>query len=246
MRLLSCGGCELAQVVCDADDGPFGPHFLDTPQQELAECSRLFDLSEHRFDHLLAQSIAAAMASAPELGAHPGEERSGLEPPLGGGGGGSVLPPPSRDVAVDPPPAERAKIGSRAVTGVGRDFLRIALEIGLDGIEQRSKLRLIAPIGVEGVRHDDLRRRIDRGLRVVALDVAVFGLQNAAVRIGEVALALAVGLILGWRRRGNSVCEAIMMEGKGVSYGYRERPAGRLVPARPFFIGNPGWARSNA
>ncbi|MGA7530970.1 MAG: hypothetical protein WBW27_03655, partial [Pseudolabrys sp.] len=24
----------------------------------------------------------------------------------------------------------------------------------------------------------------------------------------------------------NSVCEAIMMEGKGASYGYRERPAG--------------------
>ena len=107
-----------------------------------------------------------------------------------------MLLPPSRDVAVDPPPAERAKIGSRAVTGVGRDFLRIALEIGLDGIEQRSELRLIAPIGVEGVRHDDLRRRIDRGLRVVALDVAVFGLQGADVRIGEVALALAVGLIL--------------------------------------------------
>ncbi len=72
-----------------------------------------------------------------------------------------MLLPPSRDVAVDPPPAERAKIGSRAVTGVGRDFLRIALEIGLDGIEQRSELRLIAPIGVEGVRHDDLRRRIE-------------------------------------------------------------------------------------
>jgi hypothetical protein len=27
----------------------------------------------------------------------------------------------------------------------------------------------------------------------------------------------------------NSVCEAIMMEGKGASYGYRERPAGPTV-----------------
>src|SRR5579883_848415 len=139
------------------------------------------------------------MAGAPELGAHPGEQRAGLERPLGGGGRGPVLLPPRRDVAVDPPPAERAKIGGRAVAGIGRDLLRIALEMGLDGVEQRRELRLIAAVIVEGVRHDDLRRRIDRSLRVVALDVAVLGLQDAAVRIGEIALRLAVGLAL--RRR---------------------------------------------
>src|SRR5579883_2040749 len=71
--------------------------------------------------------------------------------------------------------------------------------MGLDGVEQRRELRLIAAVIVEGVRHDDLRRRIDRSLRVVALDVAVLGLQDAAVRIGEIALRLAVGLAL--RRR---------------------------------------------
>jgi len=31
-----------------ADHRPFGPHLLDAAQQELAEASRLFDLSEHR------------------------------------------------------------------------------------------------------------------------------------------------------------------------------------------------------
>jgi hypothetical protein len=32
--------------VGGADHGPFGAHFLDAPQQELAEAARLFDLSE--------------------------------------------------------------------------------------------------------------------------------------------------------------------------------------------------------
>jgi hypothetical protein len=38
------------------------------------------------------------------------------------------------------------------------------------------------------MRHDDLRRAIDHGLGIEALDVAVLGLEDAALRIGEVAL----------------------------------------------------------
>src|SRR5215217_7258665 len=44
------------------------------------------------------------------------------------------------------------------------------------------------------MRDDDLHGPIDSGLRVVALDVAILGLQDAALRIGEVALRLAIGL----------------------------------------------------
>jgi hypothetical protein len=90
-------------------------HFLDSRQQELTKAHRLLDLPEHRLDHLLAQPIAAAMAGAPELGGHPGEERAGLGRPLGDGRRGSVLWASGRDVAFDPSPAERAKIGRRAV-----------------------------------------------------------------------------------------------------------------------------------
>ena len=36
--------------------------------------------------------------------------------------------------------------------------------------------------------HDDLRLRVDRGLRIVAMDVAVLDLEDAALGIGEVAL----------------------------------------------------------
>src|SRR5829696_6099923 len=47
------------------------------------------------------------------------------------------------------------------------------------------------------MRDDDLHGPIDSGLRVVALDVAILGLQDAALRIGEVALRLAGGLRFG-------------------------------------------------
>ena len=40
-----------------ADYGPFGAHFRYAPQQELAEAASLFDLSEHRFHHLLSHPV---------------------------------------------------------------------------------------------------------------------------------------------------------------------------------------------
>jgi hypothetical protein len=46
------------------------------------------------------------------------------------------------------------------------------------------------------VSHDDLCLGINRGLRVVALNVAVLSLEDAAFRIGEVALRFRF-----WRRR---------------------------------------------
>lgn len=72
-----------------------------------------------RLDHLLAQPIADAIAGAPQLGEHPGEERAGLGRPLGGGGLAAVFLSSARDVAFDPPPPQRAQIGSRAVACIG-------------------------------------------------------------------------------------------------------------------------------
>jgi hypothetical protein len=45
---------ELGEVVRGADDGPFGAHFFDAPQQELPESSCLFELFEHRLHNLLS------------------------------------------------------------------------------------------------------------------------------------------------------------------------------------------------
>ena len=78
-----------------------------------------------------------------------------------------MLLSPGRDIALDPPPAQRPKICCRAVTCIGRRFVRVAAQIGLDAIEQRSELRLIAAVVAEGVGDDDLLLRVDRGLRVI-------------------------------------------------------------------------------
>jgi hypothetical protein len=67
------------------------------------------------------------------------------------------------------------------------------------------------------VGDDDLRRGIDRSLRIVALDVAVLGLEDAALPIGEVVLRLAIGTVR------NFVPEAIVMERGESSHCYRER-----------------------
>lgn len=163
------------RFVGGADQRPFCLHLLDPAQQELTEVSCLLDLAEHRLDHLLAQPIAAAIAGAPELGGHPGEERAGLGRPLGGCGLAAVCLSSGRDVAPDPPSAQRAQIGSRAVACIGRYLVRIAAQIGLDGVEQGSELRLVAAVVIERARNDDLRRRINCGLGCALLAGSYFG-----------------------------------------------------------------------
>jgi hypothetical protein len=44
--------------------------FSTPPQQELAESARLFDLSEHRFHHLLSQSIGRFEAAVVDFLSH--------------------------------------------------------------------------------------------------------------------------------------------------------------------------------
>ena len=59
-----------------ADHGPFGAHFLDAPQQELAEAACLFDLSEHWFHYLLSQSVGRFEAAVVDLLSHSLGQRS--------------------------------------------------------------------------------------------------------------------------------------------------------------------------
>src|SRR6478672_7821051 len=115
MKVLMRRPGRVSEVMDGADHRPFALHLLDSPQEELAEPSRLLDLSEYRLDHLLAQAVAAAMAGAPEPAGHPGEKRAGFGRPLRGSGLTAVLLSSGCDVAFDPSPAQRAKIGGRAV-----------------------------------------------------------------------------------------------------------------------------------
>src|SRR5882757_7890327 len=140
----SACGCEFCEVVGGADHSPFGFDLVDAAQEELAEASCLLDLAEDRLDDLFSQSIPASITCALELCAHSGDERAGFELPFCRGRLGAVLLPSGGDVALDPAPTERAKIGLRAIACIGRRFVRVRPEIGFDGIEQGRKLRLIA------------------------------------------------------------------------------------------------------
>ncbi|MCP3468697.1 hypothetical protein [Bradyrhizobium sp. CCGUVB23] len=71
----------------------------------------------------------------------------------------------------------------------------------MDAIDQRHQLAMVARARRQPVCNDDLRFAIDGRLRVITLDEAVFGFENAAFRIGEVALGLC-GRLVGWRRGG--------------------------------------------
>src|SRR6202051_1583193 len=58
---------QLEEVVDGADDSPLGAHFFEAAQQELAETTGLFDLSEHRLGQLLAQPGGAPVPARPYL-----------------------------------------------------------------------------------------------------------------------------------------------------------------------------------
>ncbi len=202
-----CGGVsELGEVVNEADESPFEANLVEPAQAELPEAARLFDLSEHRLDHLLAQPVSAAPSGAPDLSRHDGNQANWLGL-AGAGSCGTMLLPAGGDIAGDAAPGELGEVLVRAVAGIGRSFLRQAAGIGLDGVEQGRELVLIARRIAERAGNDDLVVGIDRGLGIVALDEAVLGAQDAAVRVGEVALRLILGeRVLGWllARRGGA------------------------------------------
>lgn len=105
----------------------------------------------------------------------------------------------SCDVSADTAIGQGLQVRLAQIAVVGRCFLRLGAEIGLDAVEQPHELPVIAHVRGETVRNDDLGLCIDSDLRIVALDITVLGQENAAVRIGEVTLRFAVGL--GGRRR---------------------------------------------
>src|SRR6266704_4523046 len=91
-----CEGEKFQEIVGGADHGPLGTYFLDAAQQELAEAACLFDLSEHRFHHLLSQSVRRFEAAVVDLFAHQSRQRSTNFSVLGGW----VLGTSGRDIAV--------------------------------------------------------------------------------------------------------------------------------------------------
>src|SRR5258705_13973242 len=79
-------------------------------------------------------------------------------------------------------------------------MLRLAAEIGLDGLDQGHQALIVAALR-QFVRDNDLGACVDRGLCIVGLNEAILRLHDAAFRIGEVALRLGIGLVRRRRRR---------------------------------------------
>src|SRR6516225_3441376 len=61
---------EFEKIVGGADKSPLGAHLFEAAQQELAESTRLFDLSEHRLGQLFAQPVGAGVSADLDLGTH--------------------------------------------------------------------------------------------------------------------------------------------------------------------------------
>src|SRR6185312_8580154 len=148
----SGGLCELDEVVGGADQRPLGPHFLDAPQQELAEAPCLLDLSEHRLDDLLPQPIPASPSSPLELGAHRQGERAALAAPFRW-----AIGTPRGDAGGDAARAECREVGLAQIAAVGRYLDRRAAQVGGDVVDERHDLPVIARRLDQAVGEDDLR-----------------------------------------------------------------------------------------
>src|SRR5271157_3133301 len=136
------------------------------------------------------QPVTAAVSGAAEFLPHGLCERP-ASPALFAIG---VLGAPRGEIGGDAALAQSFEVGLAAITRVSRGLLGLAAKVFLNAIDKRDELGLIAHALRQLMGNDDLRRSIHRGLRVVALDIAVFGEQDAAIGIGEVAaLALASG-----------------------------------------------------
>ena len=116
------------------------------------------------------------------------------EPPVLRPASAGILRASRGDISVDASACQSFEVGLAAITRVSRGLLGLAAQVFFDAADKRNKLALIAHAWRKGVRHDDLRCAIDGGLRVVALDIAVFRKQDAAIGIGEVALGFCIRL----------------------------------------------------
>ena len=173
--------------------GPLVTHRRPAASQKLPEAPRVFDLAEDRLDDRLPSRVHRAPDQRPELPGHPlatGQAR-GRAPARRGREPLAMRLPAGRDVGVDPSSLQRVQVRPRSSSphppapAVGRccRVRPIAVTCG-------SNCPTSAAIGRHVLRHDHLRVRIHRRLRVVALDEPVGGLLDLRLRIGEVPLGL--------------------------------------------------------
>jgi hypothetical protein len=106
-------------------------------EENLSETSRLLDVSEDRFDDVLAQPVSTSMAALPASGAH------GTNKPATFAAAARTAGAACRDVAADRAFDQAGEICLRAEPGVSGDLVRHSARVYGGGIEQRQQGILI-------------------------------------------------------------------------------------------------------
>ena len=175
---------------------PFTADLRESPEQEAREAHRCLDLAEDGLDDLFPQTIATSAAGSSEFLLHRRHASAAWTLAHRRRLAVSMLDAARRDVRRHVASSTREQIRLGDVAIVRRDLsgLTTGVEANLSEhlIEERSVVLRRVDLGSD----NDLALGIDGGLRVVALHVSVAGLEDAALRIGEVSLRLRV-----WKRR---------------------------------------------
>ena len=196
---------EFEEVVDGAEQRPFALHRDEAAPQELAEAACLLDLPRTP-----VRPPACAAGRGPRARRRPVLPPS---PPPGCAVGRVARAVPRRRVCAGRWRYTRRCCGFRArpdhprtIAGIGRDLRRSNCKIGRNLLDQRLQMRAIARLVADHLGNNNLRRGVDRGLRVETLDKAVLGLHDPALRIGEVALRRPdAGAGFARRRAGGSL-----------------------------------------
>ena len=223
----ACGGCRLGQVVADVDENLLMFGLVEAAPQKRAELQGLFGLAEDRYDGHIGQRVASLSPTAFETlrqGSHQAARRRGA------GVDGrtlAVLLPTGGDVGAEAVPLQGLELVFRSVAGMVDVFSRQpARRPNL--LERVDGLTMVVGELVAPVEDDDLISRIDPGICVAGLRRAVTGLDDAVLRVGEVALGLGPGHP---RARSRLASQPFRSRVFGLCFGFQRRLA----------FGDPGY-----
>ncbi len=181
-------------VVRHAHHRPFGPHFLNSRQEELSEASRLFDLPEYRFDDRLLCRLDGSTSISLNLSPHPvSSGRSLRQWPTATGFLAAVFLFLRRYVRVDPLLFQMRQILFGTISAVGQQLIRLLCGSLFNGLHHRRHLLLVIGLLRDRLRHNQLRRAFHDCLHAVGLHKAIRPFHDARFRVAEIVLGFVLG-----------------------------------------------------
>src|SRR5215813_7709559 len=148
----------------------------------------MFNLSEYRFNDLLAQSISTAVTAATQTLPHFTDVSAYTGGRTGAFHSGTIFLPAVRHVSSNMSPPQLFEIVFATVAGIGRNFSSLSIQIRSDLFQHRSQFMHVTAVRSDLLRHDDLAVRIRCSLTVVALDVTASSPHHTTVAVREIQL----------------------------------------------------------